>query len=365
MVSQTLSQIRTHSTQRSRFVSNRKTAHLTGWVQALRSRTVVVVAMFVIGLQCVNASNADTIGVDLVGDNFISYQNLSGLTMGYQFTLEESATVTGLGFWTGSGMFDDTQVGLWDTNATLMGTVNIANYLSVTNDGSVTMTPTKSGKWVFKDVSLSLGPGSYVVAAQSDLMEYIIDETPTHPSSIVTSVITFDMSRYAAGPLQFPASTSSIPSAGFFGGNVRFASEAVPTPSSFAALIGMGLMGLVAVARRERKRALRSIVQLRPSDAHQHAAAAATSRHTCRSSSGSRRSTAAMMAAQACCTFGSVTSMGCCLVSIPVNHQTGSRLAGQETTRADGRLAELRSFPTLRRTRTKHRSAARSFRCCY
>ena len=57
------------------------------------------------------------------------------------------------------------------------------------------------------------------------------------------------------------------------------------------------------------------------SPAHQHAAAVATSRHTCRSSSGSRRSTAAMMAAHACWVLGSVTSMGCCLVSIQGNHQ--------------------------------------------
>ena len=86
----------------------------------------------------------------------------------------------------------------------------------------------------------------------NDSLNHLLTEIPT---TLSFSLGTVTGLRFLSDPNQ-NQTFHGFSNFGTYGSNATdftFATSEVPTPSSFAALIGMGLMGLVAVRRRRKK----------------------------------------------------------------------------------------------------------------
>ncbi len=205
-----------------------------------RTLAMLLVALF--SLAGISASKADVIGVDLAGDDY-SVGGFAGWTLGYEFSLSQSASVTGLGFWDSGDGYAFTRIGLWDTAGTPLLSAD-------TGGGSVVTFAAANnfGEWNFMDATTNLAPGSYVVGAWGDGLEFAADIGGSG-TVLTAAFLTFTAPRYAIGTdFQFPSSTD-VPLPGYFGGNIMFASE-VPEPASMA-LFGLGMLGMVAIGAGE------------------------------------------------------------------------------------------------------------------
>jgi hypothetical protein len=190
-------------------------------------------------------------GVAFAGDlgvNFTSpgAQNSSSLwSLGYQFTANMNATVTGLGTfdYNQDGFAQDQQVGLWDSAGNLLASTYVSNGDPLT------------GFWRFHPiagVTLVTGDTYYVASQGGEGYTYTTGGFTVAPE--ITYVL--DAWHYNANtfndPLAFPDSTESITQAGggaFFGGNVEFGT-ATPEPGTLL-MLGTGLLGGIGVIRRK------------------------------------------------------------------------------------------------------------------
>ncbi|MEJ2044272.1 MAG: DUF4082 domain-containing protein [Reinekea sp.] len=191
----------------------------------------------------ISNAGASVIGVDLASGRWAAATN-DNWTLGYEFSIDSQQTVDGLGFWDADGKFNTTNVGLWDTNGTLLGQVDSASTVDTFATGN------GRGYWNFIDFDYTLAAGDYVVGAWGDGMEY----TYSSGGTITESILEFQDGREKAGGyFQFPDNEYCGNCKGIFGANIRFAEVVnVPEPGSFA-LLGVGVVGIF-LSRKKKSR---------------------------------------------------------------------------------------------------------------
>jgi hypothetical protein len=160
-------------------------------------------------------------------------------TLGFSFTATQNLTVTALGAfdYLGNGFIDAHQVGIWDSNGTLLASTSLSS-----------LNPLLNGFRYADIAGLSLASGnSYTIGASN----FGVNDAYAYNSTITPSAgITYDSARYLHGAALINPITTGT-SGGYFGANFLI-SSAVPEPGTWAMmLIGFGGMGVAL--RRGRK----------------------------------------------------------------------------------------------------------------
>jgi Domain of unknown function (DUF4082)/PEP-CTERM motif len=164
-------------------------------------------------------------------------------TIGYDFTLTTSVTVTELGFFDAngaSGPSDPHPVGIWTSGGTLLASATVpAGPPSLLIDGFdfVPITP------------IVLGPGSYAAGAygvlgSSDNFEFGKSGSTTIPGLALGGAV----ETFATG-LTFPSSPETFATQGYFGPDFLVATTPEPSTVGLAAL-ALGLMAFYSMRRR-------------------------------------------------------------------------------------------------------------------
>lgn len=198
-----------------------------------RSTSVVSAVGLLLLLTAVPAL-PDAIGLDFSGSVFSFTQNAENI--GFEFQANTTLTVVALGAYNAPdiGWGGEQNVGLWDANGNLIASTLVNN------------TDTQQGDWYFNSITpVTLVAGeNYIVGSQGGTN--YTGETPITVSPYITYVEDRSFTFAGASPLNplteptFTQNLTSSSNAGFFGGNLEFAT---PEPSSLL-LLASGLLGL-------------------------------------------------------------------------------------------------------------------------
>lgn len=204
----------------------------------------------ILGSSFANASigTADTIGLE--ADSFdSSYTHTdNNYTFGWAFSTTSQISLTALGYFDRGedGLVTSHDVGVWNSDGVLVASATVDAGTSSALDGHFRYTS-------IAPVTLAAGHyriGGVHIGDSSGLGDWY-GYSPT--SVVYGPEITFhgNQLRYTgeSTTLTDPTSTGKA-LGGYFGGNFKYTMSEVPTPSSVAALIGMGLMGLIATRKR-------------------------------------------------------------------------------------------------------------------
>jgi hypothetical protein len=177
----------------------------------------------------------------------ITFGNLTGeslangpFTLGWQFTLSQSITVTGLGAFDDSqdGLAESHDVGIWDSLGNLMGSATVA---SGTTDPLL-------NQFRYASASFTLGPGTYNIGALwldgADNNTFPGDVT----SYTTAAAVTFDANAYVGGGTLANPINSVDNQAAYFGPNFTYSTT--PEPGTLV-MLGSGLLALGGMARRK------------------------------------------------------------------------------------------------------------------
>ena len=212
-----------------------------------------VVALLVTAYTPANASAALIQALDFTGGSLA--QSNANSTLGWEFRLSTTVTVTELGFFDegGAGLADSHQLGLWTSGGTLLASTTIGSGLS----GTAVVSGSGFGSFRYTPITaVVLTPGDYVLGASygSDDFLYLLT------SSVATAAgIEYLLGRQENGSgFTFP-SVIVIGDRGaqsFFGPNLRFSIDdvAVPEPGTLA-LAGAALVPLVMIVQRRKRSA--------------------------------------------------------------------------------------------------------------
>lgn len=158
-------------------------------------------------------------------------------TMGFEFQVNTSLTVSGLAFWAPTSLGD--QVGLWNSSGALLTSTTVSS-----SDPTL-------GNGFFHYASVSpilLSPGDYIVAGQTASgSPYSFDDNGFSTIPQVTYLRDYFIS---SSSLTFPTITE-LPagSNGFFGGDVVVATVPEPTTVGFLG-VTFACIGIIRQARR-------------------------------------------------------------------------------------------------------------------
>jgi hypothetical protein len=170
-------------------------------------------------------------------------------TDGYHFSIDRYITVTALGFYDfeGNGLASPHQIGLWDANGVLLGTVEVPAGTSAYLEHDF--------RWVDLPTPIVISSGTYTVAGTDG-----DDAVATDYTRVMAAEITYIEGAWVdSGTLSYP--TGSQPVAGM-GGNFQY--DNVPEPS-VSTLIVLGTFSAWAARRRRQKEpaGLRATVEQR------------------------------------------------------------------------------------------------------
>jgi len=198
------------------------------------ARTLVLGITLAVSL---GIASAGTLGIDYTNPGSVSTNG--AWSLGYEFQALQSVSVTGLAFFTGGGISQNHDVGLWDSNGNLLASTTITSGSPVIGTGGFLWES-------IVPVILTAGDYYYVAGETGS------DNYSYEPSGVtINPAISFVAAAYvSSGTLAFPDSTDPS-TLGYFGGNVVL-STAAPEPSSMAMLLGGGMMLLGFVRRRTR-----------------------------------------------------------------------------------------------------------------
>jgi len=172
-------------------------------------------------------------------------------TLGYNFTLNQTVTVTGLSIYDSrgsAGLADTHQVGIFRTGDAL-----VAGTATTVGPGSTLFTTPGPNPQVFAGTTLAapitLGPGSYFIGAtygpnSLDLLALTTAVTNFDPA------VTYVEAGFARGATLANQTNNVFSPQGYIGPNFTF--TAVPEPSSII-LVGLGAAGLLVGRFARRK----------------------------------------------------------------------------------------------------------------
>ena len=185
-------------------------------------------------------AHAASLGLDFQAG--ASDYGISGWNLGWSFTANSNVAVVGLGNWAAPVSFpQDQQVGLWNSNGTLIASAYVTNA-----DPLVGTAP-----WRFASIApVQLTAGqTYVVGGQGGADYTVISGPTVNPLiTYITSLYTYNSG--ANSPLVEPLSPQSSPY-GWFGGNIELTST--PLPSTWTMLIA-GFVGFSFLGYRGSKK---------------------------------------------------------------------------------------------------------------
>ena len=168
----------------------------------------------------------------------------SGETFGWSFTVNNTITINGMGIWDNgsNGIGPSTQVGIWTSSGSLLGSTTVSNTSSVVASAS------NQGSWLMETIAaLTLSPGDYLLGAvffgNTPLAQ--IGSTFTNIADITVGggVRHGNSNGGLAAPL---VNHSSL----IFGPTMHLQdANQVPEPTGLA-LVSLGLLCVVALRRR-------------------------------------------------------------------------------------------------------------------
>jgi hypothetical protein len=185
--------------------------------------------------------SAGTLGLDFSPGNVGSVgSSVHTWTLGYAFQDVTATSVIALGSWDNDGIDSTIDVGLWNSQGTLLA--------SATVNGA--QTPIGSAPWIFTAISpVALTPGDTYYVGSYGITSYAFQVNPV----TIAPQISYLHNAWVSGGLSFPTLVSPTGEEhAFYGGNVELGTAAVPEPAALA-ILGAGLVGLSAVRRRRRR----------------------------------------------------------------------------------------------------------------
>lgn len=205
-------------------------------------------ALIALCMPVCSSVTAQSLAIDFTGDRGNRFA--FGLTFGWRFAVDQEIDVTALGFFDdfgdGPGLQQDHEVGLWDSNGTLLAQA------TVTSASTPEPSTAENGQWLFSaiDPPLTLPPGEYVVGgydpacsgSDCDFIRFFATSTTTGPVTFFEALDSADDSDVLTLPTESRPSRND----GYFGANFQFTYEAeaqaIPTLGLYSMLAAVALL---------------------------------------------------------------------------------------------------------------------------
>ncbi|MFN9848492.1 MAG: PEPxxWA-CTERM sorting domain-containing protein [Alphaproteobacteria bacterium] len=206
----------------------------------LKYRSAAIGVLLALGTLAPAVATAATAVSAIVGGSL----GESSQTRGFKFSLSDTITVTGLGYYDagGDGFAVAHEVGIWDLGGNLLVSGTVSSGTSDTLVDGFRYTTKLSGL-------ATLAAGSYLVGGRSNSA----DENLRDATSATFGPLLSYGGSVTNGSNAFSAPTVATPGfdVGYFGANFTYDVGAIPEPGTWALMIGgFGLAG--AMLRRRR-----------------------------------------------------------------------------------------------------------------